>query len=355
LTFFHFLIIGLEGLYSHTTLWHTSYECSAPSSKLSLANGSCSCSTNATEKQALQRLKNGTLGSLAHSCPCRSTIGLSSFRPGLKPRKIPLQWHLLSVCIFFVSSSINNKAIAFAIPIPVHMIFRSGSLVANLICSYTFLGKRHTRKQVFSVILVTAGIALVTLAPYLQAKVPADKSTVAVTDADSRPEVMMIGIAMLMVSLFMSALLGIIQEHIYHKYGKEPRELMFYTHFLGLPFFLFLASDIQFHLDKWNTSPPLSSLLTWLPVPRMWIFMFFNVLTQWICIRGVFILTGLTSSLTTQLILSIRKLSSLLFSVLYFNRSLFTWFHWGGALLVTIGSFLYSIPDQYLKKKEHVS
>ncbi len=42
-------------------------------------------------------------------------------------------------------------------------------------------------------------------------------------------------IGLLTFALFMSARMGIYQEVIYGKYGKHPKEALFYTHALPLP------------------------------------------------------------------------------------------------------------------------
>merc|ERR1719385_91902 len=57
----------------------------------------------------------------------------------------------------------------------------------------------------------------------------------------------MVGISLLTFALFMSARMGIYQEVIYGKYGKHPKEALFYTHALPLPGFLLLAPDILHH------------------------------------------------------------------------------------------------------------
>jgi len=62
-----------------------------------------------------------------------------------------------------------------------------------------------------------------------------------------------------------------------------------------------------------------------------------------ICVRGVYTLTSITTSVTVNLVLSIRKFLSLTFSVLYFHNP-FTLNQTLGSLLVFLGTFLYSLP-----------
>ena len=66
--------------------------------------------------------------------------------------------------------------------------------------------------------------------------------------------------------------------------------------------------------------------------------------------------TDLTSALTLQLVLSLRKFVSLNVSIVYFQHT-FTTSHWIGTILAIGGGFLYSIsplpkkPQQKLKNK----
>lgn len=57
---------------------------------------------------------------------------------------------------------------------PLHMIFRASSLVASMTLGYLFLGKRYSVMSVGSVLAVTVGIALATLASSKTADVASD-------------------------------------------------------------------------------------------------------------------------------------------------------------------------------------
>lgn len=76
-------------------------------------------------------------------------------------------------------------------------------------------------------------------------------------------------------------------------------------------------------------------------VPIMWFYLLMNVVTQYVCIRGVFILTTECTSLTVTLVVTLRKFVSLIFSILYF-RNQFTLWHWLGTLLVFTGTLMYT-------------
>lgn len=80
----------------------------------------------------------------------------------VKPN-IALYDYFLLVIMFFSGNLANNVAFNFNIPVPLHMIFRSGSLVANMIMGIIILKKKYTFVKYFSVGMITVGIALATV------------------------------------------------------------------------------------------------------------------------------------------------------------------------------------------------
>ena len=75
----------------------------------------------------------------------------------LKPRAIPIRRWLPSIILFFSTNALNNYAFGFDISVPVHIILRSGGSVTTMIVGFLW-GKRYTRTQVFSVVLLTIGV-----------------------------------------------------------------------------------------------------------------------------------------------------------------------------------------------------
>jgi solute carrier family 35 (UDP-xylose/UDP-N-acetylglucosamine transporter), member B4 len=57
-------------------------------------------------------------------------------------RHLPIDIYLLMVGIFFTLSFLNNLVFSFHIAMPFHMVFRSGSLVANMFLGFVAFGKR---------------------------------------------------------------------------------------------------------------------------------------------------------------------------------------------------------------------
>ena len=136
---------------------------------------------------------------------------------------------------------------------------------------------------------------------------------------------------------------------VYSKHGKHPREALFYTHALPLPGFLLLAPDILKHWNIVLSSPPLAILPM---VPSMLVYLIGNIITQYLCISAVFVLTTECASLTVTLVVTLRKFLSLLFSIWYFANP-FTSLHWLGTALVFGGTLVFSdVPKLLRESKE---
>jgi UDP-xylose/UDP-N-acetylglucosamine transporter B4 len=63
--------------------------------------------------------------------------------PQLRERIIPLGPYVLQVALFLASSRLNNAAFAYAVPMSVHIVFRSGGVVISLILGRLILGRRY--------------------------------------------------------------------------------------------------------------------------------------------------------------------------------------------------------------------
>nr|XP_040018707.1 LOW QUALITY PROTEIN: UDP-xylose and UDP-N-acetylglucosamine transporter-like [Gasterosteus aculeatus aculeatus] len=257
---------------------------------------------------------------------------------GRKKPAIPVRNYVIMVTMFFTVSVINNYALNFNIAMPLHMIFRSGSLIANMILGIIILKKRYSASKYLSIALVSAGIFICTIMSAKQVNVANEGSEEESFYAFVR---WLIGIGMLTFALLMSARMGIFQETLYKQYGKHSKEALFYNHCLPLPGFLLLSSDIYSHCLYFSQSTPTVVPVVGLTVPIMWLYLLINVITQYVCIRGVFILTTECASLTVTLVVTLRKFLSLIFSIMYFQNP-FTGWHWVGTGVVFLGTLLYT-------------
>ncbi|XP_008299696.1 UDP-xylose and UDP-N-acetylglucosamine transporter [Stegastes partitus] len=257
---------------------------------------------------------------------------------GRKKPAIPIKNYVVMVTMFFTISVINNYALNFNIAMPLHMIFRSGSLIANMILGIIILKKRYSASKYLSIALVSAGIFICTIMSAKQVNVSSEGS-----DDQGFYAFMhwLIGIAMLTFALLMSARMGIFQETLYKQYGKHSKEALFYNHCLPLPGFLLLATDIYNHCIYFSQSTPVLVPVVGFTAPILWIYLLINVITQYVCIRGVFILTTECASLTVTLVVTLRKFLSLIFSIIYFQNPFTTW-HWVGTAVVFLGTLLYT-------------
>ncbi|KAJ3327933.1 hypothetical protein HDU91_004234 [Kappamyces sp. JEL0680] len=262
---------------------------------------------------------------------------------------------MVMVALFWSVSVLNNWALGFSIPVPFHIIFRSGSLMVSMLMGYVFFSRTFSAGKIIGVLVVTIGIVVSSFASAANSSHDSTAGTFAE---------FVVGIGLLVVALVISCLLGQYQQYVYGTYGKFWEEGLFYMHFLGLPAFLFFYADIQQVVQQYNESSPVSiglvlesllagplsrkiyfvlggEALRLVSVPHMWLYLLLNTMTQYVCISGVSKLTSMASSVTVNLVLSIRKFVSLFLSIVIF-RNAFTAGNWVGAVLVFAGTFIYS-------------
>lgn len=264
-----------------------------------------------------------------------------------KKAVIPIRYYIMMVSLFFICQTLNNYVLGLNISMPLQMIFRAGSLVANLILGCIILHRRYKRSKYLSVIMITLGIILCTMASSSEVKTNPSH-----TDDPWDYSLWCLGVALMVVSLFLSAWMGVFQEQTYTRFGKHPSEALFYNHLLPLPGFLLLATDITSQAKLFNASAPMMFPVVGVMMPRAWFLLIFNTITQYICIRAVFVLTTECSSLTVTLVVTLRKFVSLIFSIIYFQNP-FTVFHWIGATLVFGGTFIFTeVFAKHVKKEE---
>ncbi|KAF9485894.1 UAA transporter [Pholiota conissans] len=258
--------------------------------------------------------------------------------PRLKPRQVPLFQWLLQVVVVTSGSLLNNWAFAYNVPLTILIVFRSAGLPVSMLFGFIFLKKCYNLRQIFSVMLVTMGVVLVTLS---RTSPSSTNTTKVMTPADLQKYFM--GIGMMTVSLICTGALGLLQEKTYKQYGPCWREGVFYTHFLSLPIFVFLVGDIKQGIT--SLIDPRSTSDT----SKSFAILFSNLLSQLICVSGVNRLSSQVSSVSTNIALTVRKALSLCFSVWWFGNE------WNGqlgigAFMVFIGSLLYTLNLDQPKK-----
>ncbi|KAF9426590.1 golgi uridine diphosphate-N- acetylglucosamine transporter [Podila epigama] len=358
ITFAQFVCVSIYGLTQHLE-WPIVQEWFSSGAS---STGSQKNHTTATTQTVNRSPSGASASSLTRS---QGKQGIWHYIPHLQERKIPVIRWLAIVVMFFATSVLNNQALAYKISVPLHIIFRSGGLMVGMVLGMLIMKKRYSASQIFAVSIVTIGVI------YATTSAKANNSSNNTGKNNNNSEVKTgdyaMGVFMLTVALIISSLLGLLQEATYQKYGSEWREGLFYSHFLALPMFLLFREDImeQFRIFNRSTPIPLLQLvrqvapylpsstayyLSSITIPRLWIFLAVNTLTQFMCISGVHRLTALSSSLTLNFVLNLRKFTSLLISVLYFENS-FGFEMAVGTTLVLLGTAMYSISSSPPKKQ----
>lgn len=252
--------------------------------------------------------------------------------------------YVLLVTMFFVSSVLNNYALNFNISVPLLMIFRSGSLMANMILGILILNKSYDVWKYISVVAITIGIFICTIASGSEIKKSqsskSDDGSGSGTDVDSFIW-WLVGVFLLSLALFISARMGLYQEVMYKKRGKHATEALFYTHILPLPAFLLMGPNIWNHFVIATHSDVISVPLVGISIKSQIAILIINFVSHYICVNCVYILTSECTSLTVTMVITLRKFASLLFSIVYFNHP-FTFYHWLGTALLIIGTIMFT-------------
>lgn len=260
-----------------------------------------------------------------------------------------------------------------------------------MLIGFIFNAKRYSRGQVLAVAMLTAGVVAAALAD------AAEKGqSMGLGDADAA-SAQSAGFTILALAMFLSAFQGMYADRLYAAHGRDHwREALFYSHALSIPLFLPTFSQIHSQWTALLDSPSLlakigpslaeelgssnstlvagapanlasriSAILSAQLVSNPWVtsllanvpvkvaYLLLNVLTQYICIRGVHLLSARSSSLTVTIVLNIRKLVSLLLSIYLFGNTLAPGVLVGAAL-VFVGGGLYGFEGARLRKKSSV-
>ncbi|KAJ1373110.1 hypothetical protein KIN20_035445 [Parelaphostrongylus tenuis] len=194
---------------------------------------------------------------------------------------IPIRVYLKIAVLFFFVNLCNNYAIRCNIYFPLFIIFKSGSLLANIILGYLLRGHYYSLREVFSVVMVTAGIAIFTLASYERRNSASATTSAEMSTVLSIP-IFFIGVALLTIALLLSAYLGVCQEDMYRIYGKHAKESMYMVHFLSIPGFALVGSDIIEAFHAAVNTPPISLLGYDLLLPSAWCSIFGICILQYV-------------------------------------------------------------------------
>ncbi|KKA30536.1 hypothetical protein TD95_003369 [Thielaviopsis punctulata] len=329
---------------------------------LSLIFGGCCSNVYALESIIKAEPASGTLLTFVQFLFVAVTGYIAQFdcsRPPffLTPNKVPISRWLVNIVLFFSINIMNNHAFSYNISVPVHIILRSGGSITTIAAGFLW-GKRYSRIQVTAVMFLTVGVIT---AAY------SDAQSKGKADGKSGSSDFSMGLVILFVAQVLSAIMGIYTEETYKKYGPQWRENLFYSHILSLPLFLPLMPSLIDQFTRLANSPPMtlsvpamlaSKLDGAFPlatasvtVPSHLVHLVLNVLTQYACIRGVNLLAAASTALTVTIVLNIRKLVSLLLSIVLFGNRL-AMGTLVGAVVVFGSGALYSLDSSGRRKAQ---
>lgn len=257
---------------------------------------------------------------------------------GKRKPVIPLLCYVKMASMYAINVFFQSVLLHYQVGIPLQQLLRSGTLIANLILGLVMLKKRYKPTKFLSIAMIVIGIALATLA---SASSKSTKENLIEKSSSQWLTNWFVGFVLFVFALYISGLMGIYQEIVFSKYGKHPMEALYYNHLLPLPVFLFFIRDLHHHAQLFTHSDNLEIPFIAIMIPKMWVYLLGNVLSQYICISSVFVLTAESTSLTVTLVVTLRKFISLIFSIIYFQNS-FTVFHWIGTILVFGGTLLFA-------------
>ncbi|QQK46412.1 UPD-GlcNAc transporter (Mnn2-2), putative [Penicillium digitatum] len=327
---------------------------------VSLIFGGCCANVFALEAIIKEQPTAGPLITFAQFAICALFTIPSFLSPSagpqalfLNPRGIPLRSWVIYTAYFVSVNLLNNWAFAYKISVPLHIILRSAGPVASMVIGYVYNAAMADAQS--------KGVSI---------HVNSDA-------ADTMTTVM--GFTILALAMVLSAFQGIYADRLYATYGRGHwKEALFYSHALSLPLFLtscpqllgqwrVVASSpsLLSHLDSdlWVSKSAVRStvfsMLGWIcqveaveallaHLPVQVAFLAMNALTQYLCIRGVHLLSARSSSLTVTIFLNVRKLVSLLLSIYLFGNHLARGVL-GGAALVFVGGGLYGFEGARLR------
>jgi len=199
------------------------------------------------------------------------------------------------------------------------------------------LKRNFSTEKYVSVATITSGIIVCTLVSTDQSR----KSSSSSIEEEHNSTELAQGLIVMTIGLLLSSLIGICQEKTSLVYGKHPMENLFLHHAMALPCFYFLRHSIAASAATFGASEPVFESLVAGGVPIAWVWLAGNLITQYVCIRSVFILSTECPSLTVTLVVTLRKFFSLLVSVVYF-KTFWGVYHWIGTVLVFGGTLLYA-------------
>ncbi|KAH9589375.1 UAA transporter [Trypanosoma melophagium] len=298
----------------------------------------------------------------------------------LRPMRISLLHKSVLAAAAWLMSVSSNMVFGLHISVPLHATFRSSSLLLNMLTGYIFLGKYYTLPQILCALVICGGLIALTVEKSRNLQDTANATittttTTTITKATLTAEEhfwWICGLVILTGTTFLSTGLGIFQEYMYETARRKEKdnqisgdismtrikkiassssisssssssssllkptsppmwaEALFFSHVLAIPLFFSQPGRLVGEFASIS--------------PGYFIHFFFNAVTQFICVLGVYVLNDKTSAFTLILILTLRKLFTFVISVVYFGHYRhFSIIEWAAMIFALMAGALYPL------------
>ncbi|KAI9690741.1 MAG: golgi uridine diphosphate-N- acetylglucosamine transporter [Bogoriella megaspora] len=275
---------------------------------------------------------------------------------------VPLyKWAVVSL-MFYSVNMLNNWAFAFNISVPVHIILRSFGSVVTMAAGW-IRGKRYSRIQVLSVVILTLGVI-----QSAWADAQSKGKSMSVSSGTSANTQFGLGVLVLFIAQVLSAFMGNYVQDVYAYHSAHWTENLFYSHCLGLPLFVPLTFTLQHQYARLLATPPLSEMkstssfasptssssLLFGAMPGGLVMLFINTTMMLACISGVNLLAAKSSAVTVTIVLNIRKLVSFMLSIWLFGNPLSAKMLFGAMLVFGSGALYGWETTVGIKRREEL-
>lgn len=129
------------------------------------------CCSNVITFETLMSNETGSINNLITFCQFLFVTcqGLPEFLdvhqpfPYFKPLKTPLHVYVITVVLFYISSTTNNNVFKYNISIPIHIVFRCFGTVITMFTCWLLNGRKYTKIQILSTLFLTIGAIIASL------------------------------------------------------------------------------------------------------------------------------------------------------------------------------------------------
>lgn len=241
-----------------------------------------------------------------------------------------------------LSNNLTATILSYNISIPVYIVFRSTSLVASLLTGI-LLGKSYSPQKIYASVIISFGLIVMSAGEFFFKN---SEKSIHQLENESLMQTNPTAYFLLLLSLFVTATNGHLQEYLFKVFGSAPVELKYYTHLLSLPTLYFSRFEV---IHDTINDFTLSETIPYLNVPRLFVFAILISYTSHVCLAGIYGVLAASDAVNLTYWLTLRKFISLVISIWYFENS-FNGSQWVGSLFVFLGVILYP-ADKKMKIK----